>query len=73
MAKELLGLPVANALTEQVAERVRALRSCGVEPTLAILRVGERADDLSYERGALKRCEKSGVAVRRYVLGEDCT
>ena len=73
MAKELLGLPVANALTEQVAERVRALKGHGVEPTLAILRVGERADDLSYERGALKRCEKAGVAVRRYVLDEGCT
>ena len=73
MAKELLGLPVANALTERVAERVAELKDRGVEPTLAIVRVGERADDLSYERGALKRCEKAGVAVRRHVLAHDCT
>ncbi len=37
-------------------------------PKLAIVRVGEREDDLSYERGALKRCEKVGIEVERIVL-----
>lgn len=32
-----------------------------------------REDDLAYERGALKRCEKVGVAVRQVVLPEDVT
>ena len=36
-----------------------------------ILRVGAREDDLSYERGALKRCEKVGITVRQVVLPED--
>ena len=40
-------------------------------PTLAIVRVGEREDDLSYERGALKRCEKVGIEVRRILLPAD--
>jgi methylenetetrahydrofolate dehydrogenase (NADP+)/methenyltetrahydrofolate cyclohydrolase len=30
--------------------------------------VGQRDDDLAYERGAVKRCEKVGVAVRSVVL-----
>ena len=30
--------------------------------------MGERPEDLSYERGALKRCEKVGIAVRQYLL-----
>lgn len=32
---------------------------------------GAREDDLSYERGALKRCEKVGITVRQVVLPED--
>ena len=73
MAELLKGAPVANALTEKLAERVGALAEKGVTPTLAILRVGEREDDLAYERGALKRAEKTGVAVKQLVLPADCT
>ena len=73
MAELLLGAPVANALTERLATKVASLSDRGIVPTLAIVRVGEREDDLSYERGALKRCEKVGIAVRRFVLPADCT
>ena len=71
MALLLRGAPVANELSEAVSVRAAALASRGVTPTLAIVRVGERADDLAYERGALKRCERVGVSVRRLVLPED--
>ena len=73
MAEILRGAPVAAELTEELASRVEALREGGVMPTLAIVRVGERPDDLSYERGACKRAEKVGVAVKRFVLPEDCS
>ena len=73
MAEQLLGLPVANALTEKLVGEVADLVGRGIVPTLAIVRVGERDDDLSYERGALKRCEKVGVAVRQFVLPADCS
>ena len=46
------GAPVAKALTERLVPQVEALAEKGVRPTLAIVRVGEREDDLSYERGA---------------------
>ncbi len=42
-------------------------------PQLAIMRAGERPDDLSYERGACKRAELVGVAVRNLVFDEDVT
>ena len=48
-------------------------RQAGVVPTLAIVRVGERPEDLSYERGAVKRCEKVGIAVKRFILSEDAS
>ena len=73
MAELLKGLPVAKALTEQLAGRVDALKQKGVTPTLAIVRVGERDDDLSYERGATKRCDTVGIAVKKFVLDADCT
>ena len=73
MAQILKGLAVANALTEILAERVAVLNTKNVIPTLAILRVGERPDDISYETGAMKRCAKVGIAVRQFLLKEDCT
>lgn len=71
MATILKGAPVAEALTARTAELSAALREKGVTPTLAILRVGERPEDLSYERGALKRCAAAGVEVRSVVLPPD--
>lgn len=72
MAELLRGAPVAAAITEDLLPRVAALRAQGVEPALALIRVGERPDDLSYERGACKRAEKAGIAVRTFVLPADC-
>ena len=71
MAEVLKGKAVADALCAQMKEDIAQLAEHGVTPTLAILRVGERADDLSYERGAMKRCASVGVAVRNVVLPQD--
>ena len=57
MAKQLLGKEVTAALNEKIKANVAELEAKGVKPTLGIIRVGEREDDLSYERGATKRCE----------------
>lgn len=72
MARELRGKPVADAIGEQLIPRIEQLKAQGVLPTLAILRVGERDDDLSYERGAMKRCDALGIAVRNVVLPDSC-
>ncbi len=71
MAELLKGAPVAAALNEKMAADAAALKENGVIPTLAILRVGERDDDLSYERGAMKRCAQVGVEVKNVVLPAD--
>ncbi|MGN0286117.1 MAG: bifunctional 5,10-methylenetetrahydrofolate dehydrogenase/5,10-methenyltetrahydrofolate cyclohydrolase [Atopobiaceae bacterium] len=73
MATLMLGAPVAKDLTQRLIPRVEALGQEGVTPTLAIVRVGEREDDLSYERGATKRAEKVGLGLRKFVLPADCT
>ena len=71
MANILKGAPVAAAINEKLTADVAALRERGIVPTLAILRVGEREDDLSYERGAMKRCAAVGVEVKNVVLPAD--
>ena len=71
MAEILKGAAVTAALNEKMAADVAALKEKGVTPTLAILRVGERPDDLSYEKGAMKRCDAVGVAVKNVVLPGD--
>ncbi|MBR3748510.1 MAG: bifunctional 5,10-methylenetetrahydrofolate dehydrogenase/5,10-methenyltetrahydrofolate cyclohydrolase [Firmicutes bacterium] len=71
MAEVLKGMPVAKAISEELKARSEALQAKGVTPTLAIFRVGERDNDLSYERGAMKRAEQTGVAVRNVVLPAD--
>ena len=73
MAKLLLGKEVNAKLNARIIEQCEALKAQGVNPTLAIVRCGERPDDLSYERGATKRAETLGVAVEKFLLPEDVT
>ncbi len=73
MAKLLLGKEVTDALNGKLMERTAALKEKGVIPTLAIVRCGANPSDLSYEKGATKRAELVGVAVKKYELPEDVT
>lgn len=71
MAQILKGAPVAAALNEKTLAEAEKLREKGIIPTLGILRVGERGDDIAYERGAEKRCEQFGIEVKKVVLPRD--
>jgi methylenetetrahydrofolate dehydrogenase (NADP+)/methenyltetrahydrofolate cyclohydrolase len=71
MSEILRGAPAAAALDEETTSRAIMLRVKGVVPTLAILRVGERADDVSYERAAIKRAAKVGVETKNIVLSKN--
>ena len=73
MAMELKGALVAEAINGRSQATLSDLLSSGTTPTLAIVRVGERGDDIAYENGAVKRCEKVGVSVSRVVLTESIT
>jgi methylenetetrahydrofolate dehydrogenase (NADP+)/methenyltetrahydrofolate cyclohydrolase len=73
MATILKGAEVVAALDERLMAEVSALKASGIEPTLAIVRVGKRGDDISYERGATRRAEKVGAVVRQITLPEAIT
>ncbi|MCL2125637.1 MAG: bifunctional 5,10-methylene-tetrahydrofolate dehydrogenase/5,10-methylene-tetrahydrofolate cyclohydrolase [Oscillospiraceae bacterium] len=73
MADLLKGADVVAALGDKMSKDIEELKGKGITPTLAILRVGERPDDISYEKGAMKRCESVGVVVKSVVLPADVT
>ena len=73
MAKQLLGKEVTAALNERIKADVAGLAEKGIQPKLGIIRVGERPDDVSYERGATKRCETLGVEYEKFLLPADVT
>lgn len=73
MSKILKGGPVAEAIAEKTKYDIGRLKARGLEPTLCILRVGERPDDLSYEKGAEKKAASMAVKVIKKVLPSDCS
>ena len=73
MATILKGAPVVAAMNERNAALCEQLKAKGITPTLAVVRVGEREDDLSYERGVIARCGKVGVEVKQFLLPADAS
>ncbi len=67
----LKGAAVSAKIKEQVEGLLAGLK--GKTPKLAIVRVGERPDDLSYERGALKKMESFGLQGESFAFPQDIT
>ena len=47
---EYRGMPAVKAMAEEFKNRAAALKEKGIYPKLAVVRVGEREDDIAYER-----------------------
>ena len=62
---DLLGLPAAKELQEEIINKLEEFKKSsnypGRLPKLAIVRVGERADDLYYEKSAVKKIDTLGM------------
>ncbi|MBT9778997.1 bifunctional 5,10-methylene-tetrahydrofolate dehydrogenase/5,10-methylene-tetrahydrofolate cyclohydrolase [Clostridium sp. MCC353] len=65
----LKGAQVSAGIKEEVQEQLKRLD--GYVPKLAIVRVGENPDDMSYERGAMKKMDSFGLGVQSYVFAGD--
>lgn len=65
----LKGAVVSAKIKEEVTELLREI--AGTVPRLAIIRVGERPDDMAYERGALKKMENFGLQAESFSFPED--
>ena len=65
------GSEVAAAMKEDMVKKVSELKAKGIVPKLAILRVGSRADDLAYEKGAIKKMADIGIECEVHELAQD--
>lgn len=70
MTRILHSRPVTEAIAKDLAHRIERLKILSIEPTLALVRVGSRPDDMSYERTAVRRAESLGITTRVYDLPE---
>ncbi|MDU1413601.1 MAG: tetrahydrofolate dehydrogenase/cyclohydrolase catalytic domain-containing protein [Clostridium sp.] len=57
----LKGSQVAKDMKEKLAKEIKDLKEKNILPHLGIVRVGNREDDLAYERSAKKRMESIGI------------
>jgi methylenetetrahydrofolate dehydrogenase (NADP+)/methenyltetrahydrofolate cyclohydrolase len=65
----LKGVEVARAINERIAKEMESLDIAA--PHLAIIRVGEKGDDIAYERGAIKKMGKVNFRCTSNVFSED--
>ena len=56
---------------EELKAKVEKLKAQDITPMLGIIRIGEREDDIAYEKGAAKRCETLGVTYEKFLLPAD--
>ncbi len=73
MAELLKGKPVVDSMADDIRARVAKLKASGIVPTLALVRLGARPDDLSYERTAIKRAAGLCIETKQYVLAADAS
>lgn len=66
----LKGADVVAAINQSIKDELAGM---SYVPKLAIVRVGEKPDDISYERGATKRMETVGLRCESYHFPEDIT
>ncbi len=71
MGERLKGKPVADAMKEELTQKVEALKGRNIIPKLGIVRVGARPDDLFYEGGAKKTCTAVGMESEVFEFPED--
>ncbi|QQK07735.1 bifunctional 5,10-methylenetetrahydrofolate dehydrogenase/5,10-methenyltetrahydrofolate cyclohydrolase [Miniphocaeibacter halophilus] len=62
---------LAKELEENIISRVKVLSEKGATPKLAIVRVGENPNDISYEKSLLKKGDGYGIDIQQVVLEEN--
>ncbi|HPX00209.1 MAG TPA: tetrahydrofolate dehydrogenase/cyclohydrolase catalytic domain-containing protein, partial [Sedimentibacter sp.] len=68
---KLTGKPVAEHLRANIKTRVAGLNERHIVPAIIIIRVGNKEDDVFYERSILKNCSLLGIEGRVKELPEN--
>ena len=61
----------AKIFLDNIKKASSELKGKGINPTLGIVRVGKREDDIAYEKGILKNCEKVDIIGKVHECSED--
>lgn len=73
MVKILKGGVVAKGIKEEIKKDVEELKVKNINPSLAIVRLGENPDDISYEKSIIKNCDKLGIEAKVVTEKEDAS
>ena len=73
MAKLIDGKLISSQIKDEVKERVSALKSKGVDVTLAVILVGEDPASQVYVKNKKKACEYCGIISKSFELPESTT
>ncbi len=65
------GSEVSSRMKEMLLSKTAELKAGGINPTLAVVRVGNRNDDLVYEHSILRKFNSLGIDVNVHELPED--
>lgn len=71
MAQILKGKEVADALHQQSIAAIQALKTQKITPTLALVRIGNKPDDLAYESSIIKKAQSLGIQILGCDLDQD--
>lgn len=71
MAKKLLGSKVVNEIIINSKKECNELKQTGINPLIAVIRVGNNSSDISYEKSIMNFMEKADIEVKSIVLDEN--
>lgn len=71
MANLLLGKPVADLIDQRSIKDVEDLNAKGINPTLALFKVGNKDNDSAYEKGIDKKSKLLGINVIKFYFDID--
>lgn len=65
------GKKIAEEIRQELKQRVEKLKKQNIQPTLAIILVGERPDCKIYVKSKQKACEETGIKSKLHTFPED--
>ena len=73
MGRELKGQEVAKQISSELIQEIASLKKEGIIPTLAVVRVGNKEDDIYYQRSVARFCKTVGISVEEYLFEDTVT
>ncbi|NLM20909.1 MAG: bifunctional 5,10-methylenetetrahydrofolate dehydrogenase/5,10-methenyltetrahydrofolate cyclohydrolase [Peptococcaceae bacterium] len=71
MSRILEAKPVIQNLKADLLQDIKSLKDRGQVPSIGLIRVGNRPDDVYYENSIVKNCENMGIRPQKFTLEEN--